>query len=346
MNFKNSIRNLHNLWYLALPGSRLRRGHMTAKTLLGEPLLIGRNRAGEPFALRDICPHRGIPLSHGRFDGREIECCYHGWRFDTGGQCTAIPSLSDDRRLNLARICVHRYPCREVQGNLWVFMGEPGAPLPDVPTVPEMGSRSPQIFESMVFPCDIDLAVVGLMDPAHGPFVHRSWWWRSRGSIHEKSKHFVPSYLGFTMVRHTPSRNSRAYRLLGGRPETEIGFQLPGVRIEHVRAGRHVLCGLTAVTPIGDNETEVNHAVYWTMPWLTALRPALRHYARAFLDQDRQMLMKQLQGLAHDPPLMLINDADTQAMWYYQLKREFAESQAGSQPFRNPVKERTLRWRS
>lgn len=53
------------------------------------------------------------------------------------------------------------------------------------------------------------------------------------------------------MVRHRASSNSRAYRLLGGVPETEIVFRLPSIRIEHVRAGRHVLCGLTAVTPLG-----------------------------------------------------------------------------------------------
>src|SRR5690606_651066 len=84
---------LRNIWYFALPSTALRRGRMTARRLLGEPLLFGRAADGTPFALRDVCPHRGIPLSYGRFDGAEIECCYHGWRFDTGGRCTAIPSL-------------------------------------------------------------------------------------------------------------------------------------------------------------------------------------------------------------------------------------------------------------
>jgi len=32
------------------------------------------------------------------------------------------------------------------------------------------------------------------------------------------------------MARHAPSKNSRAYRLLGGKPETEITFRLPGLR--------------------------------------------------------------------------------------------------------------------
>ncbi len=353
MSLSESAGFLRNLWYFALPGGRLARGRTLPKTMLGEPLLLGRDRAGRPFALVDICPHRGIPLSYGRFDGAEIECCYHGWRFDTGGRCTAIPSLVEGQTLDLSRIAVRRYPCREAQGNIWVYMGDGGAEggdergaLPEIPMLADMAGRPARIAESMLFPCAVDHAVVGLMDPAHGPFVHQAWWWRTRKSVHAKAKKFVPSERGFTMARHKPSSNSRAYRLLGGRPETEIRFQLPGVRLEHVRAGKHVMGGLTAVTPISATETEVNHVIYWTMPWLTALTPVLRRYARAFLDQDRQVVIKQQEGLAHDPRLMLINDADMPAKWYYQLKHEHAAAEAESRPFENPVEERVLRWRS
>jgi phenylpropionate dioxygenase-like ring-hydroxylating dioxygenase large terminal subunit len=192
----------------------------------------------------------------------------------------------------------------------------------------------------------MDHAVIGLMDPAHGPFVHRAWWWRSARSIHEKAKAFAPSPFGFTMTRHAPSRNSKAYRILGGTPETEIAFHLPGVRVEHVRAGRHVLCNLTAVTPIDAATTEINHIVYWTMPWLTWLKPALRPFVRRFLAQDRDIMEKQAKGLAFSPSLLLIDDADRQAKWYYRLKNEYARARAEGREFRNPVRERVLRWRS
>ena len=105
---------LRDLWYFAVPGTRLARGRMLAKTMLGEPLLIGRDEAGGVFALRDICPHRGIPLTCGSFDGREVECCYHGWRFDTGGHCTAIPALVPGQAFTPDRIRVCSYPVRDV----------------------------------------------------------------------------------------------------------------------------------------------------------------------------------------------------------------------------------------
>ena len=68
-NLENvSTAPLREMWYYALPGERLRRGKTLAKMLLGEPLLLGRAGDGKVFALRNICPHRGIPLSYGSFD--------------------------------------------------------------------------------------------------------------------------------------------------------------------------------------------------------------------------------------------------------------------------------------
>ena len=184
------------------------------------------------------------------------------------------------------------------------------------------------------------------MDPAHGPFVHRAWWWRSAASAHEKAKAFEPSPWGFTMNRHAPSSNSRAYRLLGGAPETEIDFRLPSVRIEYTATGRHRVCNLTAITPIDGQTSQVNHCIYWSAPWLSLLKPLLRPYVRTFLNQDRAIMELQQQGLQYDPPLALIDDADTQARWYYRLKREYRRSRVEARPFENPVEPRVLRWRS
>jgi len=341
---------LRNVWYYALPGGKLKPGAMMAKTLLGEPVLLARSRAGEVFALRDICPHRAVPLTCGRFDGHEVECCYHGWRFDSTGSCTAIPSLVTDQDLDLSRFRVKHYPVREVQGNIWIYMAADTAdvsqPEIDIPEVPYFGETPYQLVETVKLPCFVDHAVVGLMDPAHGPFVHSAWWWRSGRSLFEKAKAFDPSPYGFTMRRHKLLKQSHAYRLLGGVPEVEIAFRLPSVRIELISTERHTVCNLTAVTPISETETEVNSAFYWTLPWLTVMKPLLRPFVRAFLNQDGALVTKQQVGLKYDPTLLLIKDADTQARWYYQLKAEFDRATSEGRPFVNPLKEQVLRWRS
>lgn len=339
---------LRDVWYMAAPGRELRRGQMLGKMLLGQSIVLGRDAAGQPFALRDICPHRGIPLSHGQFDGREIECCYHGWKFTCDGGCSQIPSLLPTQKFDLGRVRVDRFPCREVQGNVWVFLPSNESvlpdPLPEIPVIPDVAADQCRIVERSVFPCSIDHAVVGLMDPAHGPFVHRSWWWRSKASIHPKSKKFAPSHWGFTMVRHPPSSNSKAYKLFGGEVSTEIRFELPSTRIEHIIAGRHRICGMTTLTPLTDRQVELHQFFYWTVPWLTLARPFIRPFVRTFIEQDRDVVDKQQQGLNEDPQLMLINDADKPARWYYQLKKELIASRAENRPFQNPVTETTLLW--
>jgi phenylpropionate dioxygenase-like ring-hydroxylating dioxygenase large terminal subunit len=339
---------LREAWYYAVPSRSLRRGATLPKVMLGEPVLLGRDRGGAPFALKDLCPHRGMPLSAGRFDGREIECCYHGWRFATSGVCTAIPSLVAGQKINLDPISAGAYPVCEVNGNLWVYFGREPDGAPAIPSLEGFAADAgPQVAESVRFEAAYDHAVVGLMDPGHVPFVHRSWFWRSGRNFAEKEKSFEPSPHGFTMSRHATSGNSRAYKLLGvGTTETEIAFTLPGVRVEHTTVGRHWLCNMTAMTPIDDNTVELNNCIYWTMPWLSALRPVLLPFVRNFLGQDRDALGRQQEGLKYDPQLMLVGDADFQARWYYQLKREYRSARAERRAFENPVKPRTLWWRS
>ena len=148
------------------------------------------------------------------------------------------------------------------------------------------------------------------------------------------------------MVRHPPSTNSAAYRILGNDITTEISFQLPGTRIEHIRAGSHTICGLTTVTPIDETHSEVNHMIYWTIPWLTLFKPLVRYFASAFLNQDRKIMIKQQQGLKFEPALSLIDGADTQAKWYYRLKREWFKAEGEGRLFKNLLQETVLRWRS
>jgi phenylpropionate dioxygenase-like ring-hydroxylating dioxygenase large terminal subunit len=184
------------------------------------------------------------------------------------------------------------------------------------------------------------------MDPAHGPFVHNAWWWRREASIHAKAKHHEPSLRGFTMVNHKPSSNSLFYKVLGGDLKTEIRFELPGLRFEHIRAGKREVLGFTSVTPRDADHTLVTQIFFWTTPWLSLVKPLFRPFARAFLGQDRRIVELQNEGLKFSPPQMLIQDADVPAIWYHRLKKAWAESVESGTPFVNPVQEKTLRWRS
>ena len=341
---------LYDIWYFAALGSDLKPGKLQRYELLGEPVLLGRTHRGEVYALRDICPHRAAPLSAGRLVEDTVECPYHGWRFRTDGACAAIPSLVDDQAMDTTRIRVRRYPVTESQGLVFVWMSSDprfdGEPPIAPPTFEGVVGGAPKLVDRMEFEAHIDHAVVGLMDPAHGPYVHQQWWWRSKHSQHEKAKKFEPREAGFAMVRHEPSKNSRAYAILGGEPLTEITFRLPGLRWEHVTVGKRQVLSLTCLTPVTEARTRITQVIWSDHPAFFFLKPFIAAGARAFLRQDGDMVNLQNQGLRYDPSLLWIDDADKQAKWYQQLKREWAAAAREGRAFNNPVEPVTLRWRS
>ncbi|HLJ62604.1 MAG TPA: aromatic ring-hydroxylating dioxygenase subunit alpha [Stellaceae bacterium] len=341
-----STQVLRDMWYYALPGKSLKSGRSIALTMLGETLLLGRTLEGAVFALRDNCPHRGVPLSRGRFDGHHIECCFHGWRFAPSGACVAIPALPAQEDIDLGRIRAKSYPVREIQGNIWVFFGDDPGSAPEVPVLPGIGAAGPQVVGSIRVTCGLDNAVASMVDPAHIPFVHTGWWLRRRGAVRLKTKSFAPLPHGFVMLPHASSASLRIHRFLGGAPETTISFHLPSVRIEHMRVGTRHFVVLLVSTPLSGKEVELTYALYWTIPWLNPLTPLFRVGLKSFMHQDLRVLENQAAGLDHAAPPLFVGEVDTQSKWYFRLKNEYARSRAEARPFVNPVKETVLRWQS
>jgi phenylpropionate dioxygenase-like ring-hydroxylating dioxygenase large terminal subunit len=344
---------LYDDWYPALRSERLRGKQLTTAMLLGIPLVLGRRSDGAIFAMRDSCPHRGIPLSCGWFDGAAVTCKYHGWAFEAGsGQCREIPSLTSEDTLDPARIYATTYPCVERDGYAWVYVPDAGRgrlrteDLAEPPLLPRFSERGSSAHLSADLPCNVDHGIIGLMDPAHGPFVHQAWWWRSRASIHEKQKNFEPIPQGFRMSAHAPSGNSAPYKLLGvyGQPiTTTIDFVLPNRRWETIRCGEKWFSSLTTVTPVTPSTCRIDVMAAWNVfyhvPFVTAIA---RFFGARFVRQDQQTMIEQAQGLRHNPTLMLIDDADRPAKWYFALKQARLNGEH-THPMEGPV---TLHWRS
>src|SRR5271170_7159209 len=344
---------LWDFWYPALRSTEVTGNHLKTAMLLEVPLVLGRNSDGKAFAMRDSCPHRGIPLSYGRFDGKTLECSYHGWKFEAcTGRCVEIPSLTSQDKLKVERIFAGHYPCEERDGYFWVYMNSEGSRSPDsVPAAPKLTVSSDRYRIAHLaceLPSHVDQGIIGLMDPAHGPFVHQSWYWRSRHSIHEKEKKFEPIPNGFRMSPHSPSSNSAPYRLLKritGEPvTTTIDFVLPNMRTEEIRSGKLWFSSRAAVTPVRRDLCRIDFVAAWNLllpVWI------FRMFAEKFLRQDQQTMILQAEGLKHNPRLMLIDDADRPAKWYFGLKANLLESRRMGTTMKHPMDGPvTLHWRS
>jgi phenylpropionate dioxygenase-like ring-hydroxylating dioxygenase large terminal subunit len=339
---------LKNLWYLAFHSSFLKKGKLVGKEMLGEKIVIGRDSSGKVFALRDNCPHRGVPLSGGWFKEDIIQCCYHGWMFNTSGVCTGIPAMAPDATFDPSKIKVFQYPVAEVNDTIWIYIPEKKLPntVPNEPP-PNLVLNGDQKFkhvETVVMPADIDHSVIGLIDPAHVTFVHQSWYWRSAKKLKLKEKKFEPTGRGFKMVRHAPSSNTKGYGVLKGGTSTEITFEIPGIRTEHIQVGAKQIVSITVLTPINEKQTELTHIFYTDIVLANLLWLPLKRLGKQFIGQDLGVFNKLNEGLQSKPTLSLIGEPDLQARWYYEIKRLWALSQQNNEPFVNPVKPQTLHW--
>jgi phenylpropionate dioxygenase-like ring-hydroxylating dioxygenase large terminal subunit len=353
---------LWDFWYPAVRSTEIRGQDLATAMLLEVPLVLGRTAGGKVFAMRDSCPHRGIPLSYGRLDGEALECSYHGWRFEAcSGRCVEIPSLTSQDKLKVERIFAGSYPCEERDGYVWVYMNSRGrsagenapAPrqseaIPPAPVLDVFSEKYRITHLSCELPSHIDHGIIGLMDPAHGPFVHQSWFWRKRASIHEKAKQFEPIPNGFRMSPHTPSANSAPYKLLKkitGEPvTTTIDFVLPNLRTEIDRSGKLWFSSRATVTPVRRDLCRIDFVAAWNLPLPVFV---FRPFAKKFLRQDQETMIRQSEGLKNNPRLMLIDDADRQAKWYFALKANLLESRRTGAPMVHPMDGPvTLRWRS
>jgi nitrite reductase/ring-hydroxylating ferredoxin subunit len=92
--------------------------------VLGEDLILFRDRGGRPGLLYPRCMHRGTSLYYGRTEERGIRCCYHGWLFDVEGRCLEQPCEPDGGR---HRDAVRQpwYPVEERYGYIFAYMGPP-----------------------------------------------------------------------------------------------------------------------------------------------------------------------------------------------------------------------------
>ena len=94
---------------------------MLARRYAGDPIAVIRSADGELFALENRCAHRQVPLTHGVVQGCTVKCGYHGWAYDNTGKCIDVPYLGRERLPN----GVKSYPCREVDGLIFIFPGDP-----------------------------------------------------------------------------------------------------------------------------------------------------------------------------------------------------------------------------
>jgi nitrite reductase/ring-hydroxylating ferredoxin subunit len=156
--------------------------------ILGEDLILFRDRKGRPGLLYPRCMHRGTTLYYGRVEDEGIRCCYHGWLFSVKGHCLDQPCEPDNGARTRGQVRQPWYPVEDLYGLVWAYMGPPDKqPVltrwdtlenlkPDeklFATGSAFGAGGDDTVE--IVPCNWLQDWENIMDPFHIPILHTTF---------------------------------------------------------------------------------------------------------------------------------------------------------------------------
>jgi phenylpropionate dioxygenase-like ring-hydroxylating dioxygenase large terminal subunit len=289
----HSVVTLADQWFVAC-ASRTLRGRPLAATVQGVPLVLFRDASGRAGALEDRCPHRNAPLTAGRVRDGELQCAYHGWRFDVRGACLAVPGLASPPEARATRATA--FACDEADGFVWVYSTpgvEPRRAPPRFPHVDDPGystvRRSYEVRSTML------AALENVLDVPHTAYLHGGLF---RTSHKEREIDVVIRRYGDRAEAEflgEPRPKGLAARLLapGGGVVTHVDrFLLPSLaQVEYRLGGASHLVVTTAMTPLDAFRTRLHSVVTFRLPlpgWLVA--PLVAPVAAQIFRQDARML--------------------------------------------------------
>jgi nitrite reductase/ring-hydroxylating ferredoxin subunit len=109
-------------WTPVALSASIEAGTSAGTQINGFEVVVWRDNSGKAHVWEDRCPHRGMRMSFGFVRGDHIACLYHGWQYDTGGQCRYIPAHPD---LEVpSTIKIPSYAVAERGGVIWTCLAE------------------------------------------------------------------------------------------------------------------------------------------------------------------------------------------------------------------------------
>src|SRR5580704_1401848 len=144
--------------------------------LMGEDLVLYKDRSGTYGLMELHCPHRRADLSYGFVEEHGLRCSYHGWAFDEKGNCLSQPfedTVNTNTRFRDA-IKQQAYPVQEMAGMLFAYLGPDPAPLLPYWELFDYENGFAQIVLAPL-DCNWLQAAENNVDPVHVEWLHRNW---------------------------------------------------------------------------------------------------------------------------------------------------------------------------
>ena len=112
---------LRRFWQPVYCSHEILPGRAVPIRIMGENFTLYRGESGTAHLVGERCAHRGTQLSVGWIEGDAIRCFYHGWKYDSSGQCVEQPAEPKSFASNMR---IPSYPVREYLGLIFAYFGE------------------------------------------------------------------------------------------------------------------------------------------------------------------------------------------------------------------------------
>jgi 5,5'-dehydrodivanillate O-demethylase oxygenase subunit len=161
---------MRRYWYpLAAVGELADRWTMRVR-LMGEDLVLFRDRSGAFGLVGEFCPHRRASLAYGIPEQDGLRCPYHGWKFDGTGRCLDQPNEPEASAFK-DKVVTTGYPVRELGGMLWGYLGP--LPAPEIPHIDGfVVDGAIRLLGKAVIPCNWLQIMENSVDPIHTEWAH------------------------------------------------------------------------------------------------------------------------------------------------------------------------------
>lgn len=142
-------------WVPIALSANIEPGSSAGAVIGGAEIVVWRDDKGAPHVWEDRCPHRGMRMSFGFVRGDHIACLYHGWSYDSGGQCRYIPAHPD---LEVPQtIKIPTYAVAERNGIIWTSLAADA----DIAGVPDVAGEATPV-RSLYVDCPLDAVKAAL----------------------------------------------------------------------------------------------------------------------------------------------------------------------------------------
>ena len=138
--------------------------------LLGEDLVLFKDRTGKFGLIAEFCPHRRASLAYGIPTEDGIRCPYHGWKFDAAGKCLEQPNEPEGSGFK-DKVSTAGYPVEVLGGMIFAYLG----PLP-APLLPRwkgfVGDNVIRMIGWAPVACNWLQIMENSLDPVHTEWLH------------------------------------------------------------------------------------------------------------------------------------------------------------------------------